>query len=250
MTPEKLQSLTVNDIEQGPFPLRDLLNDSLFYPASGIDGTPIRYWIPGILSFVYVDTSVTKTTYEYVIHNEPPKGYSVLAYRYLNPSDLAPNGYEIELHKDIDAETYISRMHMVGASPATSFALWTVFERDENLNDDHGPARFSLLFIRAEAIATYQAIFIGNQVCPHAIAILRPGTGFGGNYSNFEEVMKDVIQSNPAGMPRLLMQWHESNSDSIHPDAPWDTHYRDRIIGPLKKDNDQGFSISVYSLQN
>ena len=40
MSPEMPLSLTVNDIEQGAFPLRDILENSLFYPASGIDGTP------------------------------------------------------------------------------------------------------------------------------------------------------------------------------------------------------------------
>jgi hypothetical protein len=93
-------------------------------------------------------------------------------------------------------------------------------------------------------------MYIANQVCPEAIAVLRPGTGFGGNYSNFEEVLLEVMQSNPAGMPELLMQWHTSDKEQIHPDAPWDSHYRERIIGPLKKDNDQGFSISVYSYRS
>ena len=57
-----LQKLTVHAIEKGPFPLKELLKDSLFYPACDIDVELIRYCNMHfsqlrICSFVYVDYS-------------------------------------------------------------------------------------------------------------------------------------------------------------------------------------------------
>ena len=42
-------------IQDADFPLDDILRDSLYYPASGFDGDPVRYLAGNVLSFVYVD---------------------------------------------------------------------------------------------------------------------------------------------------------------------------------------------------
>jgi hypothetical protein len=41
----------------------------------------------------------------------------------------------------------------------------------------HGPARFSLLFVGGEEVATYQALYWGNKVTATTIAIVQLGTG-------------------------------------------------------------------------
>ena len=45
----------VKDEPEGdqPFPLREILRDSLYYPASGLQGAPVQYLAGSILSFVY-----------------------------------------------------------------------------------------------------------------------------------------------------------------------------------------------------
>lgn len=60
-----LLSLTANEIERGVFPLRQLLENSLYYPACDLDGGVIRYCnqhFPqlNICSFVYVDSQDNK----------------------------------------------------------------------------------------------------------------------------------------------------------------------------------------------
>lgn len=245
---DMLLSLTQDVIHCGPLPLQQILEDSLFYPASGIDGTPIRHWQEGILSFVYVDTSYSKAAFENVIQSAPPSGYSVYASRGLSPLELTPRGWTPTIPAELDHERYLAAMDSVGASPATAFASRTVFERNSVLSDSHGPLRFSLLFIRAEAVAAYQAIYVSNKIRPKMFAILRPGVGFGGNFSNFDDVLLSVMKTNLAGMPPWLMQWHNKENSEDLPDEPWRSACGRKTDGPLSKDNDRGFKVSIYPL--
>ena len=55
-----LNNLTVNDIEHGPFPLKDILANSLFYPACDNDGGVVKDCntlnrVLGIENFIYCD---------------------------------------------------------------------------------------------------------------------------------------------------------------------------------------------------
>ena len=50
-----LSRLTAESIQNGPFPLREILRSSLYYPASRFDGDPVKYLAGDIHSFVYVD---------------------------------------------------------------------------------------------------------------------------------------------------------------------------------------------------
>ena len=52
--PTWLDSLTSTTMEREPLPLVDILRESLYYPASGIDGTPIKYFAGHFLSFIFV----------------------------------------------------------------------------------------------------------------------------------------------------------------------------------------------------
>jgi hypothetical protein len=248
MNPENLLSLTPSAIEGGPFPLQQILEDSLFYPASGIDGTAIRYWLEGVLSFVYVDTSYSHAAFKHAILTAPPSGYSILGIRDLSPQDLTPLGWKPTIPKELDSKSYLSALGLVDASGTSAFASWIVFERDSSLEDSHGPIRFSLVFLRAEAIAAYQAIYVGNHICPKILAVIRPGIGFGGNFGNFEEVLLKIMKSNPAGMPPWLLQWHSSQYPAEVPDEPWCLEYGRKVQGPLPKDADHGFSVSLYPL--
>ena len=53
--PSWLKELTPESMVNDPLPLTDLLENSLYYPSAGSDGTPIRYLAGNIYSFFYVD---------------------------------------------------------------------------------------------------------------------------------------------------------------------------------------------------
>lgn len=55
MNKNLLDEISQETIGSMSFPLREVLEGSLYYPASGTDGSPIRHWQLGVNSFVYVD---------------------------------------------------------------------------------------------------------------------------------------------------------------------------------------------------
>jgi hypothetical protein len=80
-------------------------------------------------------------------------------------------------------------------------------ERDDDFGEDHGPERFSLLYVRGEGVATFAGLYAANKVSPKALAIIQPGHGFGGNWTNFTSTgacLYKFLKSNPDGMPTYV----------------------------------------------
>ena len=176
--PEWLAEIDVNS----PFPLKQVLEGSLYYPACGTDGDPVKHLGGFIHSFVYVDYSNPQEEIVGELENPGFTGYEPLFRKVLRESDLVPHGWTPmpPSKQDGDPRLYIR-------STAGPFALWSVFERRAELGDDHGPRRFSFLYICGEGVATYQALYGGNNASPRVLAIIQPGHAFGENYTNFTE---------------------------------------------------------------
>ena len=103
-----LNELTPETIAHGSFPVRALLYNSVFYPASAFDGGVIRDcnvnrkdW--EVLSFVYCDYMET----EEALHlTEMPRGYRLLGERQLKKEELIPNGWTPALPPNLDMQRY------------------------------------------------------------------------------------------------------------------------------------------------
>lgn len=177
-----LKKLKVYDIERGPFALKELLKDSLFYPACDIDGELIRYCNMhfshlGICSFVYVDYH---TGEERLLENlNGFLGYHLFAHRVLHPADIGADK-QMKMPDYINPEEY--NRYQTDWKP---FAHWAVLERDGEYGEEHGPKRFSLLFLGAEGVAAYAGLYLANKITPKGIAIIQPGHAFGFNWTNF-----------------------------------------------------------------
>ena len=214
-----LNKLTPETIARGEFPVRALLYNSVYYPASAFDGGVIRDcnvnrkdW--NVLSFVYVDYKETQRS---LSETEMPRGYRLLGMRQLKEEELVPNGWTPQLPPNLDIERY-QRMAMP-YSRRHAFATWMVFERLPEFGEDHGPERFSLIFLGADGVATYQALYWTNGMCPRAIAIIQPGTGFGGNWTDFFKKGAPLywtVSHNPAGMPEYVYCgfWARTSTDA------------------------------------
>ena len=182
MTIQPLQKLSVSQIEKGRIPLRDLLEDSLYYPSCDIDGGVIKYCNEnfdelGICSFVYADYATGEDRLEE--HLDDFMGYHLLASRKLSPSDVGADK-PIPIPEGINPDEYLR--YKEDWKP---FARWAVFERDSDFGEEHGPERFSLLYLGAEGVAAYVGLYLANGITPKAMAIIQPGHGFGLNWTDF-----------------------------------------------------------------
>jgi hypothetical protein len=223
-----LKELTPETIAHGSFPVRELLYNSVYYPASAFDGGVIRdcnvnrkEW--EVLSFVYCDYGETE---EDLHHTVMPRGYRLLGERQVKEEELTPNGWNPEFPPNIDMQHYQRTVSHFAKRP---FATWMVFERLPEFDESHGPKRFSLLFLCAEGVATYQALYWTNQMRPRAIAIIQPGTGFGGNWTDFfkkRDPFYWTVKKNPTGMPDYVYCGYWSQYTITRPtDKPEHIHF-------------------------
>ena len=177
------------------FNRNDVLTNSIYYPGSGIDGRPLEAYAGFSHSFVYVDYNVER---EKIISNIPEiAGYKILLIKNISKDDLSPNetfnaapkasdfGYISKRHESPPELVRRIRSHAkAGVNP---FCVWAVMERNATTNPSHGPERFSLLSIFGEGVATYEAIYNSNHLCPKAIIIWAADIGCGGNWTIFEK---------------------------------------------------------------
>ena len=202
--PKWLKSLDQASIKNAPLPLADLLHGSLYYPAAGFDGRPVAELGGQIHSFVYCDYGVELDELrEQLESNENGfKGYKIFEARLVKEAELTPKGWYPDVLTHADESP---KRELISAN---SFALWVVLDRSQSLGPEHGPKRFSLLYLCADGAAAYQALYNANQCVPEALAIIQPGHGFGGNYTDFtdpEAILARSVWAARTGLPSLLL---------------------------------------------
>jgi hypothetical protein len=228
--PKWLSKLT--NVEQ--FSIHDVLQGSLYYPASGRDGDPVKYLGGFIHSFIYVDYGIDYDEVKASLHGDEHgfSGYSTLSCRDISERELVPSGWTPKSPDVSDGN--LARARRV----KTPFAIWSVFERNSDQDESHGPKRFSILYICGDGVATFQAIYLGNQCRPKVIAIIQPGTGFGGNWTDFREpdkIFGRSVLSNPEGKPEYLLYggWGPDYSKTCWPQYSKLIHYWNAAAGKL-----------------
>ncbi len=206
----KLENFTKEQVELGEFPLIEILRESLFYPACGFDGNIIRLCNTqvtdfSINSFIFCDYHTDESELQEVLNNF--KGYEVFATRHISPNELYPPNHQSRfiLPPTDDKSNYSKSSRF--KNNWKPFAKWIIYERKDNFEGNHGTKRFSMLYIGGEAVEVYQKLYWDNCLFPKALAIIRPGTGFGFNYTDFYDQNKALawsVLNNDAGIPNFI----------------------------------------------
>jgi hypothetical protein len=241
-----LDSITKQQIEVGKFPLKEILDNSFYYPSCGFDGGLVRDCNTTgrelkIVSFIYCDYA----TGEQAFRGEQNTflGYQILGSRSVKHSELTPSGWLPQFPPNFNLQEY-NRFK----DTWKPFINWTVYERDENRGDEHGPKRFSLLYLGGEGVATYQALYWSNRTFAKALAIIQPGTSFGLNWTDFRDkngALAWVVNNNPAGQPQTIYYGGYGKS---YDNFEWTDYVEDRIITPYYYDF--GGEVRIWKKQN
>lgn len=149
----------------------------VFYPGSGTDGQPVQYFGSRHCAhcFVYVDYGVDSDRVQQELSEggHPFAGYKRLGHRHLSQQDLTPRGWVPHLQA--------GQPDMATAKP---YAFVQVLERLPDFSEEHGPRRLAILFLGADGVASYDALFCqGNQSPPYAVVL--QDHGFGGHWTRF-----------------------------------------------------------------
>jgi len=201
--PMWLTNLSSTTIMNEPFPLHELLRDSLYYPSSSFDGDPVRHLAGNILSFIYVDYGHSHDEFMSALKTPGFRGYNLVATRSVTERELTPHGWRPTLPTRTDGDP--SQPFDWIKKP---FCSWSLFQRREDVPVSHGPPQFSLLYLCADGVAAFQALYVANSAVPKAVAVIQPGYGFGGNwtdYTNPEHIFARSVLGNPSGQPEILL---------------------------------------------
>jgi hypothetical protein len=156
----------------------------VYYPGSGSDGHAVKLFGAAHCAhcFIYVDYLVKQSHIKADLrgnhkgYNGAFSGYHRLARLTLSESDIAPQGW-------VQHVQHLERTRF--SDDFKPYAFLEVLERDENLGDDHGAHRLAILFLGADGIASYDALFCQKNQVPPPFAVLIQEHGFGGNYDKF-----------------------------------------------------------------
>jgi len=203
--PEWLSGIDSTNFREAPFPLADILRSSLYYPSASFDGDPVRYFAGNVVSFVFVDCgkSEEELAKELVDPRYGFRGYEVIASRRVTEKELAPHGWNPSFPTPADGDS--SRYCDWRKNP---FCSWNILQRLDEFPESHGPHRFSLLYLCADGVAAFQALYIANRASPAIVAVIQPGNGFGGNWTNFEDpkgILATSVTNIPCGKPEVLL---------------------------------------------
>ena len=172
--------------------IEEILGNSMFYPACGEDGLPVKYFNEhfaeyGIDSYVYVDYAMNADRLKDIQNGF--RYYHVVEQIDLAEGDLVAPGTDYRKYASVLTDEEIVRQKEVVYGMYRGlirpFARHIEYERNDDADKVRGPERFTMLYIGAEGVAAYAALYSTRGIAPKAIAIIAPGTGFGGNYTDF-----------------------------------------------------------------
>ena len=198
----------VKDPDTALFHLKSILKDSLYYPASGLNGTPIKYLAGNVFSFIYADYGITKHQFLRNLNGNGEecgfKNYHSVLQKEIFRDDIVPAGWMPNI---IPTDEKQIKNLLRSEQRAETFGHWSVWQRNETAESDVGPEVFSFFFLAGEMSAVYQGLYCRNNISPKILTIIQPGA-MGGEWecvTSNNSFFKKVVKSNLAGMPEYLL---------------------------------------------
>ena len=224
-------------------PISELLSESVYYPASGLDPDPIRCLGGRFQSFVYADYTFKREDIRGMLHADGFAGYELLDRRSVAEDELPLGALATGIQRGPDS--------VRGNRP---FAEWAFLEL--NFGPEKPSTVVSLLFVCAEGVTLFERLYVQNEVAPACLAIIQPGCGwFCLNWTDFEDPdapLARAVMTNPSGRPRFLLhggygRYEKRTNPSGGPrfllqrrwwpeyvQPPW-PEYGEFVAGPLEK---------------
>lgn len=188
MEPSTSQGERNSALNQVPFDLLEVLRNSVYYPASGMDETPMQLLGQRHDTFVYADYLQTRDKLDAAIQRGWFNGYEITERKMLESSEFVPAGFGATYPLWSSRHRSPDRYRPLEDQAHPLFAEWFIFERLPDTDPSHGPARIRLLFLCIEGCAGYQMLYNANGIAPAVLCVIRPGTGFGFNWDDFRKM--------------------------------------------------------------
>jgi hypothetical protein len=214
-------------------PMSELLEDSFYYPGSGLDGMPLRIFSGKIHSFVYVDYALTRERLICDIHGDRfhrVSGYHILYERELFLRDIHPvPGRPLTIPPELSAAAKAHQNRL------NAFAHWIVYERNGLADVRQKRAeRFSLLVISGEMSAVYHGTYGHYNVLPKVLGLINPGgPAEGGGWESPEtedSFFYRTVSAHRKGLPDYL--YCTTRQTSYPPSPSWSAYRHPVTLTP------------------
>ena len=160
-----------------PLPLKEFLQSrTVFYPAAGHDGHPVQMFNSSHSAHCFILVDYAKEMDKEHVKEELGGPYGFCGYSILDERDVSENEMRnvAPLRTPHLTDEEMPRCRLPNGNDrwiGQPFALFVVFERVPELGDEHGAKRFAVLFLGADGVATYDALYAnGNAKPPFALA--------------------------------------------------------------------------------
>ena len=197
-------------------PLADFLKSRIvFYPGSEIDGHPVEVFgaSHGAHCFIYADYWLSEERLRRELREHGFFGYDILDEISFPENEIMAtvrwNRHFLSPDELREAAKGTAQMRKI--NHPKPYALLVILERQARFDDDHGPERLAILFLGADGIATYEAIFAnGNAAEP--FGMLLQDHGFGGNYNCFGKggFLEKIIERSGVSPMFILAGVHDA----------------------------------------
>ena len=210
--PKWLAQASCASMRDQPFPQKEILRDSIYYPASHFanDGNPVKYLAGCVFSFVFVDRNtdddISRESLERELNDRGFRGYECIGRRHVTRDELfpfqrTPTPRSAMMTQYLD-ECRRGRLPSIW-SHTSFFCDWFVFERQAQYGRAHGPRRFSWLYICAEGVQTFLRLYVDNSLTPKAVAVIQ--SGWPELFEDPDGLFARCVLDNPAGRPEILL---------------------------------------------
>ena len=151
----------------------------VYYPGAWFDGNPIRTFNSAHAAhvFVYADYGYEKEEVNHRLSDSAFKGYHLYHEQDVSRKELLPHTPHYHITEE-EMKFAVSGYDM-SIRPEDAFAVLKIYERNEDFGEEHGACRFAILYIGADANATYDALFGNTDCSPYACVICaNMGSGY------------------------------------------------------------------------
>ena len=202
--PEQMPAWLKNHKKGGKVDFSQLLASRIvYYPGSWFDGSPIRTFNTAHAAhiYVYADYGNSKEKVDNALSNEAFKGYHLYDEQEVSREDMLPS--PLCYHITEEERQFAVSGYDMSISPDEAFAFLKIYERNENYGDEHGAWRFALLYIAADANATYDALFGNTNITPYACVVC---ANMGSGYTCFvRDSLLEKIAQRTNCLPQYLL---------------------------------------------
>jgi len=179
--------------------IKSFLAECVFYPCSELHGLPVKLLSHDYPRFFYADYAIDREQFNQATRGDGFKGYRLAKTVELTPEKVFGKGWDALVQ---ECEIVWPQLAAEWHDP---FVVLCRFEREDGLDDSHGPSTFELLFARCEAIVCFKEAFSRRKIAPKCLVHIRSGIAFGGNRHDYPKHLNKALLANSGGLPPLML---------------------------------------------